>query len=83
MRGIQYAAASRFHLNFSGILDHPLSRMMTAVGVRIAHRIGWRRSQVRARHHDQGLDAKDVMLKDLMLKNLMLKDLGWSKGGTA
>src|ERR1700677_1393116 len=29
MRGIQYAAASRFHHPRSGILDHPLSRMMT------------------------------------------------------
>jgi len=29
-RGIQYAAASRFHRTCSGILDHPLSRMMTA-----------------------------------------------------
>src|SRR6202022_259463 len=28
-RGIQYAAASRFHHNCSGIPDHPLSRMMT------------------------------------------------------
>ena len=31
-RGIQYAAASRVHVNISGILDHPLSRMMTAWG---------------------------------------------------
>jgi hypothetical protein len=31
MRGIQYAAASRFHRNCSGILDHPLARMMTAL----------------------------------------------------
>jgi hypothetical protein len=30
MRGIQYAAVSRFHHLRSGILDHPLSRMMTA-----------------------------------------------------
>jgi hypothetical protein len=29
MRGIQYAAASRFYHPRSGILDHPLSRMMT------------------------------------------------------
>ena len=30
-RAIQYAAASRLITDFSGILDHPLSRMMTAV----------------------------------------------------
>src|SRR5882724_7702928 len=30
-RGIQYAAASRFYRGCSGILDHPLSRVMTAV----------------------------------------------------
>jgi hypothetical protein len=29
--GTQYAAASRFYLDCSGILDHPLSRVMTAV----------------------------------------------------
>ena len=29
-RGIQYAAASRVNVNISGILDHPLSRMITA-----------------------------------------------------
>src|SRR5258708_14303180 len=29
-RGIQYAAASRFYRNCSGILDHPPSRVMTA-----------------------------------------------------
>jgi hypothetical protein len=28
--GIQYTAASRFNRHCSGILDHPLSRMMTA-----------------------------------------------------
>jgi hypothetical protein len=27
--GIEYAAASRFIATVSGILDHPLSRMMT------------------------------------------------------
>src|SRR5258706_14242328 len=32
-RGIQYAAAFRFHHRRFGILDHPLSRMMTAEGV--------------------------------------------------
>ena len=32
--GIQYAAASRFITDFSGILDHPLSRVMTSVGGR-------------------------------------------------
>jgi hypothetical protein len=31
--GIQYAAASRFYLRRLGILDHPLSRMMTADGI--------------------------------------------------
>src|SRR5579863_5751685 len=35
-RGIQYAAASRFNRTVSGILDHPLSRMMTAVGLAAA-----------------------------------------------
>jgi hypothetical protein len=29
--GIQYVAASRLITGVSGILDHPLSRMMTAV----------------------------------------------------
>jgi hypothetical protein len=29
MRGIQYAAASRFHHDRLGVLDHPLSRVMT------------------------------------------------------
>jgi len=29
--GIQYAVASRSITSVSGILDHPLSRMMTAV----------------------------------------------------
>jgi hypothetical protein len=29
-RGIQYAAASRFYHDYSGILGHPLSRVMTA-----------------------------------------------------
>src|ERR1700676_4788380 len=29
-RGIQYAVTSLFYRNRSGILDHPLSRMMTA-----------------------------------------------------
>jgi hypothetical protein len=33
MRGIQYAAASRFHRYRLGVLDHPLSRMMTTEGV--------------------------------------------------
>jgi hypothetical protein len=28
--GIQYAAASRIRITVSGILDHPLSRVMTA-----------------------------------------------------
>jgi hypothetical protein len=32
-RAIQYAAASRFITKASGILDHPLSRVMTAIGV--------------------------------------------------
>ena len=32
-RGIQYAAASRFHHNRPGILGHPLSRVMTARSV--------------------------------------------------
>jgi hypothetical protein len=31
MRGIQYGAAFRFHHERRGILDHPLSRMMTAM----------------------------------------------------
>src|SRR5258705_12935013 len=31
MRGIQYAAASRLITSVAGILDHPLSRVMTAV----------------------------------------------------
>jgi hypothetical protein len=31
--GIQYSEASRFHHQRSGILDHPLSRMMTKVSV--------------------------------------------------
>jgi len=31
--GIQYAAASRIHFDVSGILDHPLSRMMTTENV--------------------------------------------------
>jgi hypothetical protein len=35
-RGIQYAAASRFHRNCSGILDRPLSRTMTA-GIQISN----------------------------------------------
>jgi hypothetical protein len=33
-RGIQYAAASRFIFAASGILDHPLSRVMTAFVLR-------------------------------------------------
>ena len=37
-RGIQYAAACRFQRNCSGILDHPLSRMMTT-GVEEALRV--------------------------------------------
>jgi hypothetical protein len=31
LRGIQYAAASRFYHRLLGILDHPLSRMMMTV----------------------------------------------------
>src|ERR1700720_2436454 len=34
-RGIQYAAVPRFHHKRSGILDHPLSRMMTLLRDRI------------------------------------------------
>jgi hypothetical protein len=37
MRGIQYAAAFRGHTGASGILDHPLSRMMTGVSADAAH----------------------------------------------
>jgi hypothetical protein len=32
-KAVQYAAASRVHIKAPGILDHPLSRMMTAWGV--------------------------------------------------
>jgi hypothetical protein len=32
-RTIQYAAASRFHHECLGLLDHPLSRVMTTEGV--------------------------------------------------
>jgi hypothetical protein len=31
MRGIQYAETSQFLIAASGILDHPLSRMMTRI----------------------------------------------------
>jgi hypothetical protein len=31
MRGIQYAETSQFLIAASGILDHPLSRMMTSI----------------------------------------------------
>jgi hypothetical protein len=37
-RGIQYAAASRFYRNCSGILDRPLSRTMTATKTSRQHR---------------------------------------------
>jgi hypothetical protein len=33
MRGIQHAAASQFDLGIAGILDHPLSRVMTIENV--------------------------------------------------
>jgi hypothetical protein len=33
---IQYAAASRFGRGYSGILDHPRSRMMTAMNAEAA-----------------------------------------------
>src|SRR5438270_3185619 len=36
-RGIQYAAASRFGLRRSGILDHPLSRVTTPSGPEAAN----------------------------------------------
>jgi hypothetical protein len=36
--GIQYAAASRIDFDVSGILDHPLSRMMTAESAEISNR---------------------------------------------
>jgi hypothetical protein len=45
-RGIQYAAAFRFHHWRFGILDHPLSRMMT---VRIRFSNSSRRSQTQLR----------------------------------
>jgi hypothetical protein len=57
MRGIQYAAASRFHVDVSGILDHPLEpviglaegetrwRMMTVEGVARSYSIKFSNSQ--------------------------------------
>jgi hypothetical protein len=35
--GIQYAAAPRFYRRPLGILDHPLSRMMTAMSAGTFH----------------------------------------------
>jgi hypothetical protein len=37
--GIQYAAAHRLITTVSGILDHPLSRMMTTLGEARAYRL--------------------------------------------
>src|SRR5580704_5975464 len=52
MRGIQYAAASRFNHGCSGILDHPPPRMMTAEGkARARSTKAWH-----SRHCTQGLD---------------------------
>jgi hypothetical protein len=39
-RRIQYAAASPYPLSVSGILDHPLSRMMTVVLTRVRNDAG-------------------------------------------
>jgi len=47
MWAIQYAAVSRFHHLRSGILDHPLSRMMT---VGVSDRIQISNSSISCRH---------------------------------
>jgi hypothetical protein len=55
MRGIQYAAASRRIAGVSGILDYPLSRIMTVVDVK-----AWR-----ARHRQAAPGIIKIVISSL------------------
>src|SRR5436190_18139182 len=60
--GIQYAAAYRSITAVSGILDHPLSRMMTVIGAELPpHPEKFPHQRCRFALADGGIDFRHVM----------------------